>query len=144
MRQYGLYILRFFQVLRSKLPEKTLRRLFKVLVRSFHLVGIAGVFSIAIAQTAMTSYVILTAISGIILVIMEIFSGWIWFVQLRGVALYLKLMLLGLIHLHPQYASSYLIASILISGFFSHAPSWIRYFSLLHGRVVRSREEMLG
>jgi ABC-type multidrug transport system permease subunit len=75
---------------------------------------------------------------------MEIFSGWIWFVQLRGVALYLKLMLLGLIHLHPQYASSYLIAIILISGFFSHAPSWIRYFSLLHGRVVRSREEMLG
>jgi len=33
---------------------------------------------------------------------------------------------------------------IAISGFMSHAPSWIRYFSVLHRKVVLSQDDLLG
>ena len=128
----------------DSLPEYSARRLFKVIVRSIHLVGIAGVFGAAMARSPEPVYFALTIISGIVLVIMEAYSGWLWFVQLRGVAFYLKLLLLLLMHRYPETAIACLIAAIVISGFMSHAPSWIRYYSLLHGDVVHSNNEILG
>ena len=128
----------------SELPDNTARRLLKVIVRTIHLVGIAGVFGNAMAGTSVSVYITLAIVSGIVLVAMEAYSGWIWFVQLRGVSLYLKLLLLLFIHLYPETAISCLIAVIVISGFMSHAPNWIRYFSLQHGKVVHSKEDLLG
>ena len=75
---------------------------------------------------------------------MEAWSNPIWFVQLRAVALYLKLLLLLPAHLYPNTAVPWLIAVIVISGLMSHAPSWIRYFSVLHWQVVHSRDDILG
>lgn len=121
-----------------------MKRLSKVLVRTIHIVGMAGVFGNAMAHTADSVYLSLTIISGIVLTIMEGSSGWIWFVQLRGIALYVKLLLLLLLHLHPETAMPSLIAVMVISGFMSHAPSWIRYFSLPHGKVVHSSNDLLG
>jgi hypothetical protein len=126
------------------LRKYSARRLFKVIVRSIHLVGIAGVFGAAMAQTSEPVYFTLAIVSGIVLVIMEAFSGWLWFVQLRGVALYVKLLLLYLVHIYPTEAMPCLITVIAISGFFSHAPSWLRFFSVVHGKVVFSDTEMLG
>lgn len=126
------------------LPENSARRLTKVLVRTIHLVGMTGLFGAVMMGAAAPVYLGLTLVSGVVLVVMEAHSGWIWFVQLRGVALDLKLLLLLLIHSSPQYALAGLIAVIAISGFMSHAPSWIRYYSLPHGRVVFSKQDMLG
>jgi hypothetical protein len=127
-----------------QVPENTLERLFKVIVRSIHLVGMAGVFGNALMQTSGPVYLSIAVASGIVLVMMEASSGLIWFVQLRGVSLYLKLLLLLLMHLKPEITIPCLIAVIVISGFMSHAPSWIRYFSLQHGRVVLSDNDLLG
>lgn len=127
-----------------QVPEKTLKRLFKVIVRSIHLVGMAGVFGNALMQTSGPVYLSLAIASGIVLVMMEASSGLIWFVQLRGVSLYLKLLLLLLMHLKPEITIPCLIAVIVISGFMSHAPRWVRYFSLQHGRVVLSDNDLLG
>jgi hypothetical protein len=127
-----------------QVPENTLKRLFKVIVRSIHLVGMAGVFGNALMQTSGPVYLSIAVASGIVLVMMEASSGLIWFVQLRGVALYFKLLLLLLMHLKPEITIPCLIAVIVISGFMSHAPSWIRYFSLQHGRVVLSDNDLLG
>ncbi len=128
----------------NSLPDNTLRRLSKVIVRTVHLVGIAGVFGNAMQGSSGWIYVSLAVVSGVVLVVMEAYAGWIWFVQLRGVSLYLKLLLLLFMHLYPETAVSCLIAVIIISGFMSHAPNWIRYFSLLHGKVVHSNEDLLG
>ena len=128
----------------NPLPEKSLRRLSKVLVRSIHLVGIAGAFGSAMMGTSESAYITLALLSGVALTLMEAYGGWIWFVQLRGVAVYLKLLLLLFMHLHPEASIPVLIAVIVLSGFFSHAPSWIRYFSLRHGKVVLSNDEVLG
>ena len=127
-----------------QVQEKTLKRLFKVIVRSIHLVGMAGVFGNALMQTSGPVYLSLAIASGIVLVMMEASSGLIWFVQLRGVSLYLKLLLLLLMHLKPEITIPCLIAVIVISGFMSHAPRWVRYFSVQHGRVVLSDNDLLG
>jgi hypothetical protein len=128
----------------GSLPENSGRRLFKVLVRSLHLVGVAGTFGNVMMGGSESFYISLAIYSGVVLVIMEAWSGWIWFVQWRGVALYLKLLLLLVMHLFPSTAIPALILAILISGFFAHAPSWIRYYSLLHHQVVHSKEDLLG
>ena len=128
----------------SSLPDNTVRRLSKVIVRTVHLVGIAGMFGNAMMGTSESTYIVLTIITGVVLTLMEASSGWVWFVQLRGVFLYLKLLLLLLIHFEPASAIPCLIAVIALSGFISHAPSWIRYFSVLHWQVVHSEDDLLG
>lgn len=128
----------------DSLPENTVRRLFKVVVRTVHLVGVAGVFGNTMIQAPDLVYPALTIISGLVLVVLEASAGTLWFVQLRGVALYVKLLLLLFIHQFPDAAIPLLIAVIVVSGFMSHAPSWIRYFSLQHGKVVHSNNDMQG
>ena len=128
----------------DSLPENSVRRLFKVIVRTIHLVGVAGVYGNAMMHSSDSVYITLAIVSGIVLAIMEASSGLIWFVQLRGVTLYIKLLLLLLMHRQPELIMPCLIAVIVISGFMSHAPSWIRYFSLQHRRVVLSNNDLLG
>jgi len=128
----------------DSLPDNTVRRLSKVMVRTIHLVGIAGLFGGALTGSFASVYVTLTILSGVVLTLMEAWSGPIWFVQLRGIALYLKLLILLPAHLYPNTAVPCLVAVIAISGFMSHAPSWIRYFSVLHWQVVRSRDDITG
>jgi hypothetical protein len=128
----------------NSLPDNSVRRLTKVIVRTIHLVGIAGLFGNAMIGSYESVYVTLTIASGVVLTLMEAWSGPIWFVQLRGIALYLKLLLLLPIHFYPNMAIPCLIAVIVISGFMSHAPSWIRYYSVQHRQVVHSRDDLLG
>ena len=128
----------------KSLPENTPRRLTKVIVRTIHLVAIAGFFGNAMTGSYETIYITMTIVSGAVLTLMEASSGWVWFVQLRGVSLYLKLLLLLLIHIYPNATIPGLIAVIALSGFISHAPSWIRYFSLQHWQVVHSKEDLSG
>ena len=128
----------------NSLPENTPRRLTKVIVRTIHLVAIAGFFGNATTGSYETIYITITIASGAVLTLMEASSDWIWFVQLRGVSLYLKLLLLLLIHMYPNATIPGLIAVIALSGFISHAPSWIRYFSLQHWQVVHSKEDLSG
>lgn len=128
----------------NDLPDNSVRRLTKVVVRTIHLIGMAGIFGAAMYGASAPTYFYLTMMSGIVLVGMEAYSGWIWFVQLRGVAVYLKLLLLVLLHGAVQYAIFILIVVIAISGFMSHAPGWIRYYSLVHRKVVYSQKDLLG
>ena len=128
----------------EKLPENSGRRLLKVMVRTLHLIGIAGMFGQAMNGGFDAVYTVLAVVSGLVLVLMEAYSGLIWFVQLRGIAVCLKLLFLVFIHLAPESAIPCLITMIVISGFMSHAPNWIRYYSLRHKRVIRSKEDLLG
>jgi len=120
--------------------ENAVRRIVKVVVRTLHLVGMAGLFGQAMAGRFTTSYLTLTIVSGVILALMDIQSDRTWFVQLRGVALYLKLLCLLPIHFSPNATIPCLMVVVVISGFMSHAPSWIRYYSLWHGRAVLSHK----
>ena len=78
--------------------------------------AVAGFFGYAMMGHYESPYVILTIVSGIVLMFMEAHSGWIWFVQLRGVSMYLKLLLLVVIHFDPASPLPGLIAIIVLSG----------------------------
>ncbi len=128
----------------NPLPDNTVRRLSKVIVRTIHLVGISGVFGSAMMNSFEPAYLALAIISGVVLVIMEASAGLVMFVQIRGVSLWLKLLFLLFMHRHPDASIPCLIVVIVISGFVAHAPSWIRYFSLQHWEVVHSKNDLLG
>jgi hypothetical protein len=121
----------------------SLKRILKVVVRSIHLVGAAGTFGNAMTYTPSSIYITIAIISGILLTILEA-SDWVWFVQLRGIAIYLKLLAIWIMHIYPNTAVPAMIFAILISGFFSHAPSTIRYYSIVHKKVLYCHRNILG
>jgi len=73
---------------------------------------------------------LLTVATGIAMIILETWHNGIWLIELRGLSIVLKLMLLSLsfvIGLQPVI----LICVILISGIMSHAPAKARYYNFL-------------
>ena len=120
------------------------RRLLKVFIRSIHLVGAAGTFHNAVMGISSSIYITTVIISGILLVFLEAYSSPIWLVQIRGISVYIKLFIIWLMHIFPSFAVTAMILVILISGLISHAPSYIRYYSIFHRRVIHSFNDTLG
>ncbi len=121
-----------------RLPAK---RYLSLLLRSLHLVGVAGLaghFLFALEPALWRPYALLALSSGSLMLAMELWCDGIWLLQLRGQAILLKLVLLAAITLWPAAAVPGFILIVLLSGFFSHAPGRIRYYSLWHRRVVKA------
>lgn len=108
------------------------QRWISVLLRSFHLVGIAGVgaaYLFDVTKDQWLPFMLLTIATGIAMIILETWHNGIWIIELRGLSILLKLILLSMsfvIGLHPAI----LIAVILISGIMSHAPAKARYYNI--------------
>ena len=66
----------------------------------------------------------------------EIWRAPVWVAQIRGVACYLKLALLVSIAAYWEYRIAILTLVVVIATVISHAPAWLRYYSLLHLREV--------
>jgi len=122
-------------------PEKSRtfknNRWVKITLRTFHLIGIAGIGAGAffhVAPDQWQSFLILTSLTGILFILLEVWSNGIWLIQIRGVVLYLKIMLLLSIPILPAYESIILIIVIVLASIISHAPGDVRYFSVLHGK----------
>lgn len=110
-------------------------------LRTLHLIGLAGIGSGLLypAQAgASNSYLYLTLASGFTLSLISIWSNAVWLVQLRGQAIILKLLLLALILIWPEAGSWLLIIVIIISGYISHAPGDVRYYSIYHRRRIEA------
>ncbi len=110
-------------------------------LRITHLVGLAGLgagFLYSAADASWELYYSLTIYSGLGLSLLYAWSNGIWLVQLRGQAILFKLLLLALIPVWPDLDVTLFLIVIVISGFISHAPSSIRYYSLLHRRRIES------
>lgn len=110
-------------------------------LRTLHLIGIAGLgagFLYVGEDGAWQPYLHLTLLSGVGLMLISLWSNGIWLVQLRGQAILLKLLLLGLIPVWPRATTALFIGVIVISGLIAHAPANLRYYSLLHRRRVES------
>jgi hypothetical protein len=124
----------FFPARNRSFPGK---RWTRVVLRTLHLVGTAGVgggFLYESSREAWMPYLILTAVSGLAIVLLELWSNGIWIIQLRGAAILAKLGLLAGLHGGREWAAAALVASVVVSGLISHAPGEVRYFSILHGK----------
>jgi len=107
-------------------------------LRSVHLLGVAGLggaYLYPLDPVLWHPYLLLTLVSGILLLLGEIWSHGIWLIQLRGLAILLKCLLLGVGLLLPQANPAVLVAVIAISGVIAHAPGRVRYYSPWHRRV---------
>ena len=127
-----------------KVPGK---RYLNIALRSLHLVGIAGLaghFLYQLPAAQWIGFLWLGFGAGLAMVLIELYCDGIWLLQLRGQAIVLKVVLLGLVLPWPGLAGPVFVLAILISGFFAHAPGQVRYYSIYHGRVVKALRDASG
>ena len=86
----------------------------------------------------------LAVISGGLMMLMDMVSNPVWILQVRGLVILLKLMLLTMMFAYPPWDEYLLIIIIIISAVISHAPGKLRYYSLYHRRVITSDKDAKG
>ncbi len=119
------------------------KRWLSICLRCLHLVGIAGLAGAYLYNSPEAEwypYLLLTLISGCLMLLKEVYCDAIWLLQLRGQAIFCKLLLLlAGIWLLPEPDSMLYIIVIVLSGIVAHAPGKVRYYSFWH-RSVLTRE----
>ena len=113
-------------------------RWINIILRTVHLVGIAGVGGGFLYHTPLEfwlPYLHLTISSGIMLMCLAVWSNGMWLVQLRGVAMLVKLLLLTL-SMVMGVEAPLIIVVIAISGVISHAPGKVRYRKVFRGPLI--------
>ncbi len=117
------------------------KRWLKIILRTGHLIGIAGMATYVLSDTLITNwlfYIHLTIASGVAIMLLDIWSNGIWLFQLRGQAIIIKLILFTILLMTEQYDSGLFFGMIVISGLIAHAPSDVRYYSIYHRRRIES------
>ena len=106
--------------------------------------GVGGGVFFGLDKTAWSNYWWLALASGSLMMLMDIISNRVWLVQLRGLSVAVKLLLLVLMGSFPAWDGFLLVVVIIISAAISHAPSKLRYYSVYHGKVIRSIYDTKG
>ncbi len=117
------------------------QRWISISLRTLHLIGLSGTGYGFLGDGSYfdwKAFLLLTIASGMAMMLISIWNNGIWLLQLRGQIILLKLVLLGLVFVQPQFHAALFIAVLALSGFISHAPGSIRYYSILHARRIDS------
>jgi hypothetical protein len=125
----------------------TVKRWSKISLRTLHLLAVAGVgggILFALEKDLWIDYWWLALVSGVLMMVMDIAANPVWIVQVRGVVIIFKLILLALLGRYPGWDSFLLAVIIIISAVISHAPGKLRYYSLYHRRVISSDNDAKG
>jgi hypothetical protein len=125
----------------------TVKRWSKISLRTLHLLAVAGVgggILFALEKDLWVNYWWLALVSGVLMMVMDIAANPVWMVQVRGVVIIVKLILLALMVSYPAWGSLLLLVIIIISAVISHAPGKLRYYSLYHRRVISSDSDAKG
>ncbi|MEE8339328.1 MAG: hypothetical protein V3R56_04235 [Xanthomonadales bacterium] len=127
--------------------KTTVKRWSKISLRTLHLLAVAGVGGgvlFALDKDLWINYWWLALVSGVLMMLLDIAANPIWMVQVRGVVILFKLILLALLGINPGWDSFLLAVIIIISAVISHAPGKLRYYSLYHRRVISSDSDAKG
>lgn len=111
------------------------QRWVKITVRTIHLIGIAGIGGGLLypsPEPFWKPFMVVTILSGIAFVSLEIWSNGVWIIQVRGWAIFTKLIILLYLFASTGHEMLLTFAIIIISGIISHAPGNLRYFSVFH------------
>lgn len=111
-------------------------RWINILLRTVHLIGVAGCGGIFFYQLPLKSvfpFLHMTLISGALMTLIAIWCNGIWLLQLRGVATLLKLAMLGYAMTYGSEEWEYFacLFVIVVAGIVSHAPGKFRYFRVI-------------
>ena len=123
------------------------KRWTKIGLRTLHLLAIAGVgggILFSLEKDLWLNYWWLAMVSGALMMLMDIISNPVWLVQVRGLVIAIKLILLALLGMYPGWDGFLLAVIIIISAVISHAPGQLRYYSFYHRRVIISDSDSKG
>jgi hypothetical protein len=126
-------------------PE--LKRWTKISLRTLHLLALAGVgggMLFGIDKNLWLNYWWLALASGAFLMLIDIVSNPVWIVQVRGLVIFLKLVLLAFLGYSQAWDIVILMLIIVMSGVISHAPSKVRYYSIYHKEIISSSKDTKG
>jgi len=121
------------------IDKVALKRWTKISLRTLHLLSVAGVgggILFGLEKDLWIDYWWLALASGGLMMLIDILSNRVWLVQIRGVAIFSKLILLAFLGSFPGWDGYLLTVIIIISGVISHAPGNLRYYSLYHRKVI--------
>lgn len=112
----------------------------QLVLRSVHIAAMAmvvGALPFGADFQALRGPILLTLASGVLLFAIDLARDAAILVQGSGVAVLLKLGLLGLGVLQPAHRLPWYLAATLVASVGSHMPGRWRHFSFLTGKVVR-------
>jgi len=111
-------------------------RWLNIICRTVHLIGVAGcggAFLYHLPLASIYPYLHMTLTSGVLMVLIAIWSNGIWLLQVRGVATLVKIALLGYVMANGDKEWEFFacLFIIIVAGIVSHAPGKVRYFYLI-------------
>ena len=127
--------------------KESTKRWTKISLRTLHLLAVAGVgggILFGLEKELWISYWWLALVSGALMMVIDIVSNPVWVVQVRGLAVFLKLILLAFLGSYPSLDGWLLTVIIIISAVISHAPGKLRYYSVYHRRDTSSVNDSKG
>jgi hypothetical protein len=129
------------------MKKLTVKRWTKISLRTLHLLAVAGVgggILFGLEKDLWINYWWLALVSGGLMMVIDIASNPVWIVQVRGLVIFLKLILLAFLGSNPSLDGLLLAVIIIMSGIISHAPGQLRYYSLYHRKVILSSNDSKG
>ena len=129
------------------MKNPTIKRWTKISLRTLHLVSVAGVgggILFGLDKAVWVNYWWLALASGVLMMAIDIVSNPVWLVQVRGLVIYLKLVMLAILGAYPQWGGTLLLMIIILSAVISHAPGKLRYYSVYHNKVISSSNDSKG
>jgi len=114
-------------------------RVLRTTLRTTHMLAVGAyfgghVFSVPPERLAPAAVAVL--VTGVLFALFEVWSAPVWLFQIRGVATYVKLALIGSVSLFWDQRIWILSLVMVIGVVVSHAPGRIRYFSVKDRRVI--------
>lgn len=114
-------------------------------LRTLHLMGIsgyAGFFLFGLEQSQWGTLGLLALISGLLMLVLEVWADGIFLLQMRGLAVLLKLAIFGWILFDPTWRVEGFFTIILLAGYFSHCPAKMRYYLPFSGVNASSSSKL--
>lgn len=78
-----------------------------------------------------------TLISGGLFVLLELYQSCLFLLQLKGIAVMVKMALFFMMGHQPDWAVPLMVTAVIIGGVSSHMQGKYRYFSPWHGKVMK-------
>ncbi len=118
-------------------------RALRTTLRTLHLITFGALYGghiYALPPERLHSALLATVATGAALLVLEASREPLWWVQVRGAATLGKLALVASTLVFPDSSVPVLTLVIAIGSVTSHMPGRYRYYSLRHGRVVKTGE----
>jgi len=129
------------------MASQEIRRWSKITLRTLHIIAVAGVgggILFGLDHDQWLHYWWLSVVSGVLLVLIDALANPVWLIQVRGLSVYIKFVLLVCLWKFPAWDIALLLTIIVLSAVISHAPSKLRYYSPYHRRFIRSNTDVKG